>query len=102
MADLRAIRGDASDPALIAFTGQRSKDMAGRDGTWHLSARPCVVVAALSTPRPRNAAGASRRRGYRPGGIASSVLEHRTLSGRRPTHDTPAPASSVLSALPYA
>ena len=72
MAGLQAVRRCAGDLALIAFTGLRSEDMAGQHGARHLTAWTSAVAAALSTPRPRTAAGASPRRRNRPGVAASS------------------------------
>jgi hypothetical protein len=61
-------RRSCADRVYRAF----QKDMAGQDEPWQLSARPCVVVAALSTPRPQNVTDAFRRRQCRPGVAASS------------------------------
>jgi hypothetical protein len=62
----------SSTPALIVCREPSRKDMAGQHGARHLTAWTSAVAAALSTPRPRIAAGASPRRRNRPGVAASS------------------------------
>jgi hypothetical protein len=59
----------------------------------HLTVRTSAVVAALSTPLLRNAAGASHRRRNRSGVISSSLHDYRALFGRCPARGTLQPVS---------